>query len=383
MGWFFRKSINLGGGVRLNLSKRGVGMSAGVRGFRVGVSPGGRQYIQCGAHGVYYRKSFGGESGSRTRAAASPQRIPTAPPPSTSVGPTQVMDSRDVYGMVDSSAVDLLNEIRTRHARWRLHRLVFLVALGGFVAGMAQNWNAMSVVSLLFLLIGTPAAWFADRRRKRVELFYQLEPGFAQQYQQLLTAFGGIVASQRVWTIDSKADVYDRKYHAGASGLVERSAVSPRFSLPPYFSGNVKPPMLPAGRQRLYFFPDTVLIFDGGSVGAIGYDQLAITATTTQFVESDSPPRDARQVGQTWRYVNKSGGPDRRFANNHAIPVMLYGLLRLQSGSGLHEEFQVSRVDVLGPLESALRSLALMRRTPAQKQPFRAPSSAPAPWPSI
>lgn len=41
MGVRFRKSINLGGGARLNLSKKGVGMSMGTKGFRVGVGPRG------------------------------------------------------------------------------------------------------------------------------------------------------------------------------------------------------------------------------------------------------------------------------------------------------------------------------------------------------
>lgn len=41
MGFFFRKRINLGGGFRLNISKRGLGMSGGVRGARIGVGPRG------------------------------------------------------------------------------------------------------------------------------------------------------------------------------------------------------------------------------------------------------------------------------------------------------------------------------------------------------
>jgi len=40
-GLRFQKRIPLGKGVRLNLSKSGVGISAGVKGFRVGVGPRG------------------------------------------------------------------------------------------------------------------------------------------------------------------------------------------------------------------------------------------------------------------------------------------------------------------------------------------------------
>ena len=35
MGWRYRKSINLGGGFRVNLSKNGIGYSWGVKGYRV------------------------------------------------------------------------------------------------------------------------------------------------------------------------------------------------------------------------------------------------------------------------------------------------------------------------------------------------------------
>ena len=44
MGFRFRKSINVGGGSRVNLSKRGVGFSVGARGARYSVGPSGRKW---------------------------------------------------------------------------------------------------------------------------------------------------------------------------------------------------------------------------------------------------------------------------------------------------------------------------------------------------
>lgn len=41
MGLNFRKSINLGGGVKLNVGKKGIGISAGDKGARVSVSKKG------------------------------------------------------------------------------------------------------------------------------------------------------------------------------------------------------------------------------------------------------------------------------------------------------------------------------------------------------
>jgi hypothetical protein len=58
MGWSFRKSIGIGP-LRLNLGKRGVGVSTGIPGARVGIESSGRPYFSAGAFGIRYRKSFG------------------------------------------------------------------------------------------------------------------------------------------------------------------------------------------------------------------------------------------------------------------------------------------------------------------------------------
>jgi hypothetical protein len=58
MGFFYRKSVNLGP-FRVNLSGSGVGYSVGGRGFRVGKSSRGRRYtaFSVPGTGVGYRGS--------------------------------------------------------------------------------------------------------------------------------------------------------------------------------------------------------------------------------------------------------------------------------------------------------------------------------------
>jgi hypothetical protein len=69
MGFFIRKAFKAGP-VRFNLSKGGIGLSAGVTGARIGVNRRGA-YVYGGRHGLYYReqiKRFG--SGKRTNRRA-------------------------------------------------------------------------------------------------------------------------------------------------------------------------------------------------------------------------------------------------------------------------------------------------------------------------
>ncbi|MER0285397.1 DUF4236 domain-containing protein [Clostridioides difficile] len=59
MGFNFRKSINLGGGVKLNLGKKSVGISAGVKGASVSVNSKGRKSatLSIPGTGISYTKT--------------------------------------------------------------------------------------------------------------------------------------------------------------------------------------------------------------------------------------------------------------------------------------------------------------------------------------
>src|ERR1035441_1622235 len=60
MGWRFRRSLKLGP-LRLNFSKSGIGVSTGVRGFRVGTDAKGRSYTAASipGTGLYNRAYYG------------------------------------------------------------------------------------------------------------------------------------------------------------------------------------------------------------------------------------------------------------------------------------------------------------------------------------
>jgi hypothetical protein len=47
MGWRWRKSIGLGGGVRTTISKNGLGFSHGFGGLRIGRSPSGDLWVSA------------------------------------------------------------------------------------------------------------------------------------------------------------------------------------------------------------------------------------------------------------------------------------------------------------------------------------------------
>lgn len=74
MGFRFRKSIRLGKHTRLNLSKSGVGVSTGVKGFRVGVGPKGvRTTASIPGTGISYTEQHSLKEAPKKRTA---NRVP-------------------------------------------------------------------------------------------------------------------------------------------------------------------------------------------------------------------------------------------------------------------------------------------------------------------
>lgn len=66
MTWSWKKALNFGL-LRLNFSKKGVGYSLGVRGFRIGRDATGRNYTQTSIPntGIYKRNYSGSPTGAK------------------------------------------------------------------------------------------------------------------------------------------------------------------------------------------------------------------------------------------------------------------------------------------------------------------------------
>lgn len=209
------------------------------------------------------------------------------------------------------------------------------------------------------------------RRQCQTEVEYHLDSSYGPIYRQLLSGFEEVRKSDGVWQVDTTAAVNNSKYHAGATSVLSRTRASSVFGRPFFLRSNLQFPMLVARNRTLCFLPDMLLLVNGRQVGAVSYYHLALGWRTTSFIEDGIPPRDSRQVGSTWRFVNKSGGPDRRFANNTQLPVLEYAELKFESATGLYEQFQVSSVS---RAQAFVQGLAALMRYSRVRPPQTAPA---------
>ena len=218
--------------------------------------------------------------------------------------------------------------------------------------------GVFTLIAVLFLLL-LPIVWLRQRIQRTTMLLYDLEPEVEALFEQLYSAVDALNGCSATWNVDTSTSTGRQwKQHAGAEHLITRKRIRVKTAAPPYIKTNVSTPVLPAGRQRLFFLPDRLFILDGHHYAAIAYENIHLELGTTRFIEEPkSKPRDGTQVDTTWKHPNKSGGPDRRYKSNYQLPVMAYGILHFQSDTGLNELFYTSRVDVLEPIAQAIAAL--------------------------
>ena len=362
MGFYLRKSISVGP-LRFNLSKSGIGVSAGVKGLRFGTGPRGN-YVHMGRGGLYYRATIPSTLPSQPKFRPANTIDPVIP--SGTHAPLEEIESADISQITNSSSQELLSELNQKKNKMRLWPIAATVSTFILFFGLSNTWSSWLLLGILVAGLAVIYIAFShDTLTKSVVLLYDFDSEMEEAYGQLHSAAEKIASCAAAWHIEAQGNVHDRKYHAGASSLVRRKTTFIHKAEPPYVKSNIETIAIGVGRQTLHFFPDRVLIYDSNGVGAVSYQELRINVKPSRFIEDGTPPRDAKIVDRTWKYVNKSGGPDRRFKSNRELPICLYDEISLSSQTGLNEILQISRCDIAGAFAEAILDLA--RKMPQEK----------------
>lgn len=153
--------------------------------------------------------------------------------------------------------------------------------------------------------------------------------------------------SKKIWRVMQTSKVIDQKYSGGAYSSVKRVPCVASKKPPFPFKANMPVAVFCAGKESLIFMPDKLFIMQGCKVGVLNYSDINTNAYQQRFIEDETVPKDARIVDHTWKYVNKSGGPDKRFKDNKKLPVCLYGQVELKASLGLNTVLMFSNANLV------------------------------------
>ena len=330
MGLRYRKSINLGGGFRINISKSGIGYSWGVKGYRITKTAKGtvRRTVSIPGTGISYSEES------------------RAPKPGPTTNNVHAIDSNhytaqeivnsDATQMVSSGVEEILSAAKrtiSADKNATIGIVVFLLLTFPFPP------------FLLAALLCTAIKIYA-RTAGLIKLDYEIDSDQTQVVAQRMEPMVRLSESEKIWRIMQSSKVIDTKYSGGAGHTVKRVDCQASRTSPFPFKSDTSVVAFRTSKEVLLFLPDKLFILQGRKIGALNYSDISTSARTTRFIEDKGVPKYSQVVGQTWQYVIKSGGPDKRFKNNRQLPICLYGELELHSGSGLNTVIMFSNAQL-------------------------------------
>lgn len=349
MGFYIRKTIKVGG-INLNLSNSGLGVSTGVKGLRIGMNGRGT-YVQMGRGGLYYRQQL---SWSRpTKRASAPRVSPYRPPePSPDTGIYYVEDLAQPLDIATATASkdEVLEHFR-QPPNW-IWAAVILAAIALIAAMSSVVWGIVWGVAAIGALVASIL------QSQRGVLVYDLEGEALERYQAFVENFGSFFKSQRMWLYETRSHTSDWKRNAGATALMKRRAATALQEGVPSIKTNLSIPCLVSGAERIHFLPDMIVVRQGAQVAGYLYSDLATRVGSEIFIEEEGVPSDAQVVGHTWKFVRKDGGPDRRFNNNRQIPKCRYQTFELALAGAFARTLSKSSEQDVRSLSLSFRRLA-------------------------
>jgi hypothetical protein len=359
MGVYLRSSLKAGP-FRFNLSKSGIGVSAGVPGFRVGSGPRGN-YVRVGGRGVSYRATVPSQcSGTRQLSGPTTQRrSPGASELQYGAVAVQEISTATIETLQGSSQSDFVAQLQVaaqRHSVWTWVLVASLLV-------------SLPLALLPMLVLGPLVYWLylRDRAAQSVVAFYDLEPGPAEHYGRLVDAACAVQQAHKNWAVIGSGTVRTTtqyKVNSGVDSIVKRKAGKVNTDGPRELVTNIAVPSFHCGDYQLFLLPDRVLVKHRRTFADLPYQELSVFMDALRFHEKGAVPRDSQQIGTTWQFVNKKGGPDRRYKNNPRLRIMQYGRLTFSTRTGMNLQMQCSRPEAVSQFARAVKSYA----APSQAQ---------------
>lgn len=353
MGLKFSKSVRIGA-VRFNFSGSGIGMSMGIPGFRIGTGPRGA-CISGGIGGFRYRRSLSAVPSRISARFSDSQGFPTLAKSDVTptIVSTQEHDTLSVLELTDSDCDGLLqsmNEPRRKTSLWPFVAGALFILHVALTSAM-MTWSGtvhFGLASVMAAVVGW--VYWRDKMRKVTVLFFEPDAATADHFEALSRALSSAASMRKLKAVVSTSRYVVRKYSAGASEVVKFTQTLLSLGQGLGVVANINVPVMRTGR--------TILAFQGNFVDAVTYGSLSAAEEFTRFIEHESVPGDAKVIDRTWQYVNRDGGPDRRFKNNRLLPISAYTQLNLTTQSGLDIRLLGSREHGFEPFAIALSQMA-------------------------
>lgn len=332
MGLRYRKSINLGGGFRVNFSKSGVGYSWGTKGYRVTKKAGGgvRKTYSIPGTGL----SWVDDSSSKKRGTSNRSVTPAQTVTVESQNLLYQASETDVNQLVTDNSQDFIEAIK------KYSKIRKLLIWASIISLLLTPGTPFFII---FFIAGIAGLIYLSTAKK-INVEYEFDEYGMRRIQMMDQAMTYLINNNGVWQVNTIQANSSTKVNAGAARSVEKKPVKFLKKKPFFLKTDATCYYIKLLNDEVYILPDRLIVKGKKGWGCVEYSEMHIDVGSVVFIESGVTPRDAEVVGHTWQYVNKNGSPDKRYSNNRQLPKCHYGTLNFKSPTGLDVILYISNI---------------------------------------
>lgn len=168
-----------------------------------------------------------------------------------------------------------------------------------------------------------------DVVKLRYDVIGELSDDEKEKYVEFCESFKVLRNSENVWNVTTEIKNTEQKSWAGLS--IERKDYIFRCGGFNELNTPYEIPRITLKDNRIgIFYPRFVIITTQNDFDVMPISSISLKHYNVKFQETGTIPSDAEQLGRTYRYVNKDGGPDMRYSYNPTIPIVLYGEIEVE-----------------------------------------------------
>lgn len=226
MGFRFRRSINLGSGFKINLSKSGIGYSWGTKGYRISRTARGttRRTYSIPGTGISYVDESGGRNRDRITQPARRRLL-------------QATNDHKPERVQENAAISQFKEAKEGTISDALERTI-RINLIGFLLLFGLPLVAIHPILALIPVAGVILI-VAAHTVGRVSLDYSFDPEKEDEHTRRIDAWQLLAEGEKEWQILSEQLNSNRKTNAGAGRSIKRVTCKIEEGCPYYISTNV------------------------------------------------------------------------------------------------------------------------------------------------
>ncbi|MBO7496501.1 MAG: AAA family ATPase [Salinivirgaceae bacterium] len=158
----------------------------------------------------------------------------------------------------------------------------------------------------------------------RYDVIAELSDEEKELYSDFCESFKTLRNSNKIWIITEEEKNND--YKSFAQTTVKRKKTTFYHGYFNELQLSYEIPVLSVSNGKTcYFYPRFVIVASSSDFAVLNNSDVSLLYSIHRFQEDGPVPSDAKIVGQTYKYVNKNGEPDKRYSYNPSYPIALYG----------------------------------------------------------